>query len=84
MVLMIGDVRYNAFSYLRAGCSFIISPVQYAIDYPLRSMQDVYLLFSSKQALIKENMQLRYQQTLLQAQLQKFMLIRNENIQLNH
>jgi rod shape-determining protein MreC len=52
------------------------------VDYPVRVVGWVASLMSSKQELINENMQLRYQQTMLEAQLQKLLVISNENDQL--
>ena len=80
--LMIADVHYPALGQLRHGFSLLVSPIQYAVDYPVRVIGWVRSLMSTKKSLIDENMQLRYQQTMLEAQLQKLMLIRTENSQL--
>ena len=76
------DYRYHALDVVRSGFSFVVSPLQYVVDYPVRVMGWVQSLLSSKKALIDENITLHYQQTLLEAQLQKLMAIQQENSQL--
>ena len=82
LALMIVDYHNPSLSYVRRGFSLLVAPVQYAVDYPVRVMGWIRSLMSTKKSLIDENMQLRYQQTLLEAQLQKLMLLRHENSQL--
>jgi rod shape-determining protein MreC len=79
---MIADYHYQSAGYVRRGFSVLVSPLQFAIDYPVRVMGWLSSIMSTKKSLIDENMQLRYQQTVLEAQLQKLMLLRNENSQL--
>ncbi len=79
---MIADFHYRYLDSVRSGFSFFVAPLQYAVDYPVHVIDWVKLVVSSKKALIDENMQLRYQQTMLEAQLQKLLVIRNENSQL--
>lgn len=80
--LMIADYHYHSLGEVRRGFSLLVAPIQYAVDYPVRVIGWVKSLMSTKKSLIDENMQLRYQQTMLEAQMQKLMLIRNENSQL--
>lgn len=82
LVFIITDHHDRSLRSLRSGISVIVSPVQYAVDYPGRVFGWIHSLFSSKKALIDENMQLRYHQTLLEAQLQKYLTIQNENSEL--
>ena len=82
LALMIVDYHNPSLGYVRSGFSLVVAPVQYAVDYPVRVMGWVRSLMSTKKSLIDENMQLRYQQTMLEAQLQKLMLLRHENSQL--
>jgi rod shape-determining protein MreC len=82
MSLMFSDYHYRFLDNLRGGLALIISPLQYAVDYPVRVIGWVQSLVSAKKALINENMKLRYQQTLLEAELQKLLVIREENSQL--
>ena len=79
---MIADYHYQSLGQVRRGFSLLVAPIQYAVDYPVRVIGWVRSLMSTKKSLIDENMELRYQQTMLEAQLQKLMLIRNENFQL--
>lgn len=80
--LMVTDYHYRYLDSVRSGFSILVSPLQYAVDYPVRVMGWVRSLISTKTALIDENMKLRYQQTILEAQLQKLLVISNENLQL--
>lgn len=78
-ILMTADYHYHALGPVRSLFSYLISPVQYLVDYPVRMFSWFHSLVSSKQSLIQDNMQLRYQQTLLEGQLQKLLVIQNEN-----
>ncbi|MDA9272276.1 rod shape-determining protein MreC [bacterium] len=80
--LMIADYHYQSIGHVRSGFSTLVSPVQFAVDYPVRVMEWIRSLISSKTTLINENMRLRYQQTVLEAELQKFLSVRNENLEL--
>ncbi len=82
LILMISDYHYHALGQVRHAFSLLLAPIQYAVDYPVRIIGWAHSLMSSKKALVDENMQLRYQQTMLEAQLQKLMLMRTENSQL--
>lgn len=79
---MIADFHYRYLDSVRSGFSLLISPVQYIVDYPGRVMGFVSSMIGAKKSLINENMQLRYQQTMLEAQLQKLLVISHENSQL--
>ncbi|MDI9819673.1 rod shape-determining protein MreC [Tatlockia sp. PL877] len=80
--LMFSDYHYRYLDSLRNAFALIISPIQYAVDYPVRIIGWVQSLVGAKKDLIDENMQLRYQQTMLEAELQKLMIIKEENSQL--
>lgn len=82
LACMFADYHYQYLDSLRSGFSLFVSPLQYIVDYPVRLMGWTYSLVSSKTALINENMQLRYQQIMLEAQLQKLLVIGEENSQL--
>ncbi len=56
--------------------------MQYAVDYPVRVIGWIQSLVSAKKALIDENMRLKYKQTMLEAELQKLIVIQRENSQL--
>jgi rod shape-determining protein MreC len=80
--MMIADNYYRPIHHLRSGFSLFLAPIQYAVDYPVRVFGSIQSMVRSKKALIDENIQLHYQQTMLEAQLQKLLVIRNENSQL--
>lgn len=80
--LMFSDYHYRYLDNVRSGFSLIVSPLQYAVDYPVRVIGWIQSLVSAKKALIDENIQLRYQQTILEAELQKLIVIQKENSQL--
>lgn len=82
MSLMFSDYHYRYLHNVRSAFALVISPLQYAVDYPVRVIGWVQSLVSAKKALIDENMQLRYQQTMLEAKLQKLLIIKEENSQL--
>ena len=79
---MFSDYHYRYLDSVRSGFSLMVSPLQYAVDYPVRMIGWVQSLVSAKKALIDENVQLRYQQTILEAELQKLLVIQKENLQL--
>jgi rod shape-determining protein MreC len=80
--LMFSDYHYRYLGIVRSGFSLIVSPLQYAVDYPVRVVGWIQSLVSAKKSLIDENMRLKYQQTMLEAELQKLLVIQNENSQL--
>ncbi|PJD90801.1 MAG: rod shape-determining protein MreC [Legionella sp.] len=80
--VMLADYHDRNLSPLRGFFSILVAPLQFAIDYPVRVIGWGHSLMSSKKILVDENMQLRYQQTILEAQLQKFLALRNENSEL--
>lgn len=82
MALMVSDYRYHYLNILRYSFSVIVVPMHSVVDYPVRVVGWLQALVSSKTALVNENIQLRYQQTLLEAQLQKLTIIQKENSQL--
>ncbi len=79
---MFSDYHYQYLSSVRSAFSLFVSPLQYAVDYPVRVVGWMQSLVSAKKALIAENMRLRYRQTMLEADLQKLLVIQKENSQL--
>jgi len=82
LVFMVADYHYRYLDNVRSGLSLVVAPLQYAVDYPVRIIGWTRSLVSTKKELIDENIQLRYQQMMLEAQLQKLLVIRNENSKL--
>ncbi|OGV26740.1 MAG: rod shape-determining protein MreC [Legionellales bacterium RIFCSPHIGHO2_12_FULL_37_14] len=81
-VLLIYFDSHGKLTALRRNFSYIAAPFQYTVDYPQRLWRFIEALASSKNALVQENMQLRYQNTLLEAKLQHFLMVKRENLKL--
>lgn len=73
---------HNRLILLRHSLSYVSAPFQYTVDYPQRLWNFMKDLATSKTALVQENMQLRYHQTLLEAKLQHFLMVKRENSRL--
>lgn len=82
MMLMFSDYHYRYLDSVRSGFSLLVSPLQYAVDYPVRVIGWIQSLVRTKKVLIDENIRLRYQGTMLEAELQKLLVIQKENSQL--
>lgn len=78
-VLMTTDHRYGAAVHLRSGLSQVVLPLQYAVDFPVRTAKKIWSNFDDKQAKIDENQHLH--QALLQmgVRLQRFKALEQEN-----
>lgn len=79
---MVIDYRYHYMDSIRYYASCLVYPLQKLVDYPFSMAEWMQSLVTAKTDLIQENMRLRYQQTLLDAKLQKMMVLREENQQL--
>lgn len=82
IVLMVLDHRDNYFAKARSFLSVVVAPLQYAVDGPIRMIGWIEYSVSSRQELLKQNTRLRYQQLMLQAELQKLIALKHENKQL--
>jgi rod shape-determining protein MreC len=80
--LMFADYHYKTLAAVRGTLSVLVAPLQYAVDYPVQIVGWVQALARSKKALLDENMQIRYQQTMLEAKMQHVLALREENSQL--
>lgn len=83
IILMFADYHYRSLDLVRRTFGFLIFPLQYAVDYPVRIIGLIHSAVRVKKELIAENIKLRYQQTLLEAQLQKLLILKEENLQLS-
>ncbi len=72
----------NITKYIRSIFSIVATPLQFAVDYPVRIVGWASSVLGSKQSLIVENMRLQYKQAMLEANLQKLMAIQSENSEL--
>ena len=79
IVLMTVDHRDNHLENLRAKLTVVISPLQYAVSWPLKTLDWMEDNLATQQALRHENQKLRGERLLLQAQVQKFIALKNEN-----
>lgn len=77
--LMFADYHYRGLKKVRSVLSVVVLPLQYGVDYPLRVFTWVQALVSAKSSLVSENVKLHYQQTMLEAELQRLMAIKEEN-----
>lgn len=67
---------------LRTSLSILISPTEYIVAWPAKTLQWVRESFTSNQALLTENENLQTQLLLVNARLQKLILLEQENNQL--
>lgn len=82
VLIMAVDLHSPFMRSVRMGLNAFVAPVQFAVDYPVRLIGGVHALIRSKKALLDENITLHYHQTILEAELQKLMAIKEENSQL--
>lgn len=82
LALILADHHYRYLHRVRSGFSVLVSPMQFAVDYSDNWLVWMHGLLTSKQALLRDNQQLKSQQLLLQAQLQKLLVLQEENAQL--
>lgn len=77
--LMILDKHSEQFASIRGALSLPVAPLQYLISWPTQFIDNVKSIVSSHHDLISENMQLKTDQLLLRAQLQRLIAIESEN-----
>jgi rod shape-determining protein MreC len=82
LALMISDSHYRKLDRVRSGISIIVSPLQILVGYPAHLTSWAVSFFGSKNTLMRENTELRYKQMILEAQLQKLLVLSRENAQL--
>lgn len=79
IALMVLDKRSNQFVTVRTALSLPIAPIHYLISWPTQVIDHVKSVISSHHNLITENIQLKTDQLLLRAQLQRLIAIESEN-----
>lgn len=83
LALMFLDYRYDALIHVRQTLSrFIVEPIQYAIDWPVRVSRWARMGMHSEHELLLENARLRAHQLLLKAKLHQRDSLAKENQQL--
>lgn len=79
---MVLDNRFGLVIQLRHAFLYLTSPFQYAVNWPIKTYQNITQSVVSQKALINENMELRYQQVVLKGRLQRLLNLQKENKQL--
>lgn len=82
IALMVFDKRADTFAQLRMALSVPLSPLQNIVNWPLQLANNLQTSFSSHDQLVKENLDLKAEQLLLKAQMQRLMALETENNQL--
>jgi len=79
IILMTADHRWKHLDTVRNNLSYLLYPVEYVVDLPIRLYYWGVENLSSHQTLLKENQQLRDLQLQSRVQLQKLDIIEKEN-----
>jgi rod shape-determining protein MreC len=84
LILLFTDYHYRYLVAVRHAIALAVSPVLYIADYPNRVIDWLATTFQSRETLLRDNMQLKYQQVILSSELQKLRLLKKENRDLKH
>ncbi len=76
------DHQQLTLASFRSRLTWVVTPLQYTIDFPFRFFSLVQSNLSTQQTLLAENTALKARQLFLQAQLQKLIALENENANL--
>src|SRR5690348_8260361 len=79
IVLMILDKYLPATEQVRTALSLPLVPLQYLVSAPIQGIDKLSHLLSTQDALHKENIDLKAEQLLLKAELQRLLAIELEN-----
>lgn len=79
---MILDKRVEAIGQVRAALSMPLAPLQYMVSWPIQMVDKIRDTVSTRDALMKENLDLKAEQLRLRAQVQRLSAIELENDQL--
>lgn len=79
IALMVFDRRWDGFVSVRAALSLPVAPLQYIVSWPIQLIDSIKIALSSHDDLVKENLQLKSDQLLIQARLQRLLAIESEN-----
>lgn len=79
---MIASQTSPGFKKIRGHLDSIVLPLQYAVDWPIRSIHNMVTRLATEQQLVQDNAQLRAHDLLLQAKLQELLVLERENAQL--
>ncbi|HBC72085.1 MAG TPA: rod shape-determining protein MreC [Coxiellaceae bacterium] len=82
LILFFFDHKSHYFDALRSQVSFIVIPIQYAVNWPVELAHILKDNFVSKQIIFEENNQLRTELLQINAKLQRLDFLEHENSQL--
>ena len=80
--MMFVDRQGNYLNWLKISLSYVTNPIQYTVNLPFYTVAWLEDNVSSRYTLMSENTQLRYQQIILKAKLQKLTSLQKENSKL--
>lgn len=83
IVLMVLEHRQHYFVNARATLNVLVAPLQYAVDLPIRMFRVIEQGVKRQEELVRENAQLHADLLLLNAQVQQYVALEKENIQLH-
>ncbi len=78
LIVMLVDARSSSLHIVRRGLSCVTAPMQWLVNYPVLTIRQVNEAMRSKEALLRENQQLKDTQLLLQARLQQDQIVAHE------
>lgn len=73
------DKRLESFASVRTALSLPIAPFQYLVSWPAHFVDNMKIVITTHDNLVKENLQLKTDQLLLRSQLQRLLAIESEN-----
>lgn len=82
MVMMAVDKHESALKQVRSALSMPLAPLQYGVSWPIQLIDKMRRMTSTHDSLIKENLDLRAEELMLKAQVQRLLAIESENNQL--
>lgn len=82
IVFMVLDKQVDAFKQVRSALSIPIASLQYLVSWPITLVDKLGTTISTHDALVKENLDLKAEQLLLKAHVQRLIAIESENNQL--
>jgi rod shape-determining protein MreC len=82
ILLMVLDQRGSGVQQVRAALSMPLSLLQYVVSWPVQMIDKVGDIVTTHDVLVKENLDLKSEQLLLKAQVQRLLAIESENNQL--
>ena len=82
VALIICDRYVPSFSIVKGTLENIVTPLQYAVNWPIAVVENFAITMSSKRVLLDENAKLRAEIILLEAKQQKLISLEQENIKL--